>query len=603
MRGWMALAALRRAAKTPAAEHPEILLARAQIERAAGSPDSSVAVLATLLKHNPNYAPGLLELARARFVLDRPDGVLPWYRGLQFADNLTLTQYKTDLQPIMPDSTLKAVLAAATGEQRVAIARKFWDARDELRAPGERLREHYKRLDYAERNYRLITLNRHYDIVERYRPAVAEFDDRGVVYVRHGSPDQRASLSLPGLSPNETWIYRRSEGDWIFNFVAREGVQDYRLVESALDILGYKNAVALEGAGTTSGNTLQGFTSRPPGSAPLTYAQNEARLQTSQSNILSNSAEVLIRSREPLSPIYTRMLLTGKASASSSAAEERTIGRHSIDVGTKSDSWELRFDKLLPARIDVLAVGSDSVSPELQVAFAIPGSALTSVHPVARGVMYSVRMRASVLALDGTVIASIDTVRGFVAPVAVPAKENLLGRLPIHVPPGTFTVRVALETEGAGIVTDRDTVRVASPLGPALGLSDLAMGTRAIRLPWRTPKGDTAWANPLHSFHTAEPMQLYFEVTGLPPGTRYRYDLTVAKPGSGSMTHAIGKLFGGGGTEMKLSFNQVSNGGADMVNREFSLEKLKPGRYVLEIAVTTASGEKAVRSREFVVVK
>src|SRR5262249_6734239 len=159
----VALAALRRAARTAAASQPEVLMARAKIERAAGSPDSALVALTSILKSDPNYAPALLELARSRFLLDRIDGVLPWYRGLQFADNLTLTQYKLDLQPVMADSTLSSLMTAATPEQRLAIVHKFWDTRDgdELHSQGERLREHYKRLDYAQRNYRLITLNRH----------------------------------------------------------------------------------------------------------------------------------------------------------------------------------------------------------------------------------------------------------------------------------------------------------------------------------------------------------------------------------------------------------------------------------------------------------
>ena len=50
---------------------------------------------------------------------------------------------------------------------RAALMRRFWDVRDhdELRSPGDRLVEHYRRLDYARHNYRLASTHRHYDIV------------------------------------------------------------------------------------------------------------------------------------------------------------------------------------------------------------------------------------------------------------------------------------------------------------------------------------------------------------------------------------------------------------------------------------------------------
>src|SRR3989454_8875653 len=54
---------------------------------------------------------------------------------------------------------------------------------------------------------------------------------------------------LDRLEPNETWLYRRPDGDLIFHFVAREDVQDYKLVESLADALstGFHGALALQG--------------------------------------------------------------------------------------------------------------------------------------------------------------------------------------------------------------------------------------------------------------------------------------------------------------------------------------------------------------------
>ncbi|MGH7594398.1 MAG: hypothetical protein ACRELE_11190, partial [Gemmatimonadales bacterium] len=230
----VALAALRRAARTPAAHDAEVLLARARIEREVGSPDSALAAVDDLVGRNPANAAALLEQARVLFHLGRVSGGDPWYRGLALADPPTAVLYRSDLLFVMPDSVLHA-FDAATGDARAELMRHFWDVRDrdELHSSGERLLEHYRRLDYARHNYRLASTHRHYDIVERYRPPIAEFDDRGVIYIRQGPPDDRATLELPGLPYNESWVYHRTDvGDLLFHFVAREGVTDFRLVES-----------------------------------------------------------------------------------------------------------------------------------------------------------------------------------------------------------------------------------------------------------------------------------------------------------------------------------------------------------------------------------
>ncbi len=260
----VALAALRRAARTPAASTPEVLLARARVEREVGSPDSAQAAVDALVQRRPNDPTALLEQARVRFKLGRRDGGDPWYRGLAVADAATLDLYRYDLRFVLPDSTVRA-FDAASGAARADLMRKFWQRRDydELHTPGERLVEHYRRLDVARHSYRLVTTHRHYDIVERYRPPVAEFDDRGVVYIRQGAPDEHASLEEPGLPYNESWLYRRADGpDLIMHFVAREGISDYRLVESVMDVFDYASTVRMGGLGQHSGHRFAAAATR-----------------------------------------------------------------------------------------------------------------------------------------------------------------------------------------------------------------------------------------------------------------------------------------------------------------------------------------------------
>src|SRR5439155_1283674 len=128
-----------------------------------------------------------------------------------------LALYLADLSVVTHHDELAPFDDFTSPATRAAWLERFWLQRDvdEARDPGERLGEHYRRWFYAWHNFRLVSRHRHYDITERYRTDQLDFDDRGVIYLRHGPPDKRATYPrvLDRLEPNETWLYRRPDGD------------------------------------------------------------------------------------------------------------------------------------------------------------------------------------------------------------------------------------------------------------------------------------------------------------------------------------------------------------------------------------------------------
>ncbi len=559
----VALDALRRARS----QDPQVLLARGRVEREVGDGDSALAAFRGYLDHGDSRSLGQLEIARTLFLLGRFDGVQSYYEGAAADDPATVAGYRGDLATIATDSVLKE-FDNASGARRAAYLKHFWTERDrtELRGDGERLREHYRRMFYARKNFQLTSLNRHYDIVERYRSGSRDFDDRGVIYIRHGEPNSRATYAAPGLEPNESWRYARPEGDLLFHFVAREDVQDFKLVESLFDVLGFSQQIALRA-----------------------------------NNVADNPvAEQLIFSREQLSPIYQRLQSAGRIGSGQFQAEERRMGQSSIAVGTRTDSYELAFAEALKARTEVLAVGRDSSGTLVQIAYAISGKDLEPVT-VTRGLLYSVRVRFTAMDHTGRVVASLDTTRHFVAPERVPDDEHLVGRVAVPVPSGRYEYRLAIQQgEEAGVVLPRDTVRVGGPSSVTLGLSDLVLGSRSANLAWRRSEQDTVLFNPLQTFKRAEEMQLYYEVQGLQPGSTYEVRLAVRKQGgSGGLFR---KIFGGGGAAISLKFDSRATAMVETAHRGLQLEKLKPGMYVLEVEVTDAGGHRDQRLRPFQVV-
>jgi GWxTD domain-containing protein len=565
----VALEALRRAGHTAAGGEPQVLLARGRVEREVGDGDSALAAFTGYLQYGPNRGLGLLEVSRTLFLLGRFDGLTPYFEGAAIDDSVAIAGYRTDLATIASDSMLQE-FDQVRGPHRAAYLRRFWAQRDqaELRGEGERVREHYRRLFYARKNFQLTSNNRHYDIVERYRSGSRDFDDRGVIYIRHGEPSQRASYTAPGLEPNESWRYSRPDGDLILHFIAREDVQDFKLVESLFDVLGFSDAVKLQGQRNGA-------------------ADNAV-------------AEQLMLSREQLSPIYRRLQNASGMSSGRYQSQERQVGQESIALGTSSDSYELRFSKELKAHWEVLAVGRDSTGHQVQITYAIAGSSLEPVT-VTRGYLYSVRLRFVAMDARGQVVASLDTTRHFVAPAPVPAKEHLVGRVGATVPVGAVQYRLAIQQgETAGVTFPRDSVRVGPVNATALSLSDLVLGTRSANLAWRRTEDDTVLFNPLRTYRRSEEMELYYEIEGLNP-TPYTVELTVRKKGSSG--GLFKKIFGGGGAALRLKFDEQATTSTVNTHRSLKLDRLKPGNYVLELLVTDAAGRKDRRRQEFQVVE
>ena len=228
---------------TPAAHDPQVLLARGRVEREVGDGDSALAPSAAT---STVATAGAWASSRSRARSSCSAASTACSRTTR-ARRPTIRRRSRAIAGTSPRSPRTACCSEfdnASGARRVAYLKQFWTDRDraELRGDGERLREHYRRLFYARKNFQLTSLNRHYDIVERYRSGSRDFDDRGVIYIRHGEPNTRATYAAPGLEPNESWRYTRPEGDLLFHFVAREDVQDFKLVESLFDVLGFSQA-------------------------------------------------------------------------------------------------------------------------------------------------------------------------------------------------------------------------------------------------------------------------------------------------------------------------------------------------------------------------
>jgi GWxTD domain-containing protein len=543
--------ALRRATAALPIQPAELSLARGRIERAAGSLDSACVIFERYLAVGGNRALGLLELGRTRLASGRADGEAAYYDGASREDDEATAGYRADLALLADTSDLNE-FDQLRGTARVAYLRRFWTDRDhlELRAEGERLREHYRRLLFAWTHFPLTISRRYYGRRDAYQSGNHEIDDRGIIYIRHGDPDQRLRPFVFGTMPNESWHYARSEGDLFFHFTAgydRNGggdLYDYRLVQSILDLHGADDA-------------------------PI---------------------DQLLLSRQTLSPLYGRMLNWGTNGSAQSRREERHLGTTSIWKGTTTDSYQLRFGSGLVAVADLIAVGRSAGGNLAHFVFGIaaPG---TSALPVEGGVAYPVRVRLVVLDTRDRAVARLDTMIVVQRREALTRKEYLIGRAELTLPTGLWSYRAALqEGESSGVVLRRDSVAVVSTDGASFSLSDIAMGTTGHAVTWVTQAADTVLLSPTELFSKGAEVEIYYEANGAAARAQYQHQITVLRDDGWQPASKRRPM-------VSLSFSEEAADPVIRSRRTVRLEGLKPGSYLVEVRITAPDGSFQVRRR------
>jgi GWxTD domain-containing protein len=563
----VALSAVRMAAASPAGRHAQVQLVRGRVEREAGETDSALTAFREFLAVGGDSGVGLLELARTAYLARQPEqGWAAYFTGARASASAeAVALYRADLAWLADSAEMRAFDALDGAAARASWLEEFWTRRDvaQARGAGERQAEHYRRWFHARRSFRLVSRHRHYDITERYRSPQSEFDDRGVIYLRHGEPDRRARLAQVGVEPNESWMYDRTPpaADLVFHFVARDDASDYKLVESLVDVLGFSRAVRA-------------------------------------TSVLDPGVSELYASRDEFGPLYGRVGRSMRPPGRE-LAEDRTMGQRSISTGTKSDSYARRFEEPLEVVASDFVVGGTgdgdsavSGGQTLHVVFAIPAGRLPSAT-TGEGTRYPLRFRLVVSDAADRPIATLDTLRVFASRERLRAPAYLTGRLALPLSPGHYRYRflVTSPDESTGDLVIRDSLAVEALDGARFAVSDVVVGREGSGLVWNTVP-----LNPLQRYPEGSAAELYYEVYGLAAGATYHTVVRLEREGRRG-------LFGGRRAPVLLEFDAPADGPRTLVRRGIALRDVSPGNYRLTVVISDpASGVSVTRAQRFQVV-
>ncbi len=375
-----------------------------------------------------------------------------------------------------------------------------------------------------------------------YRPIQDLVDDRGVIWVRHGEPTQRAATV--GGDAIEVWRYEFPGTSLVFQFrdVDFDGVAGASVLVPTLITL----------------------------PAPdLVQVCHLERSLCPLSNRVVDEGDPGVLNHE--------LRVEGERRSTDAITRARDKGRAQIDTGTATDSYHRDFTREVTPTLQILGLDrATGGSPRLVVAFAIPGGQLASVSANGRTV-YPVHFQLMALDFRNGHRTGLDTLRQFVTNAALVEGQFIMGALELPVPEGTYTVSLVITQEdGRGAVAHLGKV-TAPRASTRLAVSDLVLGREGSGVRWNS--GATVVPlNPLNAYPKGGAAEVYFQLSGLTSGATcqtafefYKSDDDPKRP-----------------PRLRIAAPLTAGATRLEVQRTLGLQNLEPGRYRVQLTVSGA---------------
>ncbi len=500
--------------------------------------------------------PTYLSLARISYSRDDASTAEHYYwRALDECTNdLGFDFLLEDLKYVLSDEELQEYFSLSTTDQRKAFIRSFWEDRNPTpgSATNARLTQHYQRLLAAEERYEYTGFRTQFNNPDRYHrlqyPKTFtlndQFNDKGLVYIRYGSPD--VSFTPHGLhnidqriEPEESWVY-------------------YKTDESEQKIINFAKTETLK--------NIYRFTPLP-----------------SDPNIQDQLASYDQRYMR-LDPAVEDMIIEDQ--------KKTVVDVLSTDRYTY-DKKDLKIE--IPYSIDTFR--TDKGNDLVDVSFAVPMDDFRKAMNVRAD---SLRSEVSLVfrnTKDRVILSRFDT-------LTFRSTKNQNGSdvrtYRMTVAPDTYSVSMRIQPLGADIVSHWHTRKaVPSFAGSDLSLSDIQLLLPSPERGRLEVQGVKVGPNPFRVWPREQLLYVYFHVYNLKRdedgksafGTQY-----ILRPvGSKNIFAALSNLFS---SSTKPSFQKESfDLGTEDFFHKFSVLDLRdvdPGPYTLEVTVTDRKSKTSV---------
>ena len=461
---------------------------------------------------------------------------------------------------------------------------RFW----QLRAaeggvtPTERIAEHYRRLTAARSRY-VRNSTRGTDsqgiLLAGEAPQRFPFDDRGIVLIRHGEPRSVVSTGHRGLLPNESWYYELPDhGPQLFHFVAARGTQSFSLVRDLMEAM----------------DPAPGLDSNAHSGAIIALVGDRAPYEPRYRAIFGRLNR-LLQQAPSLSVNHTEMQNLLETADANYRAGAR--------VALRTDSYGRAYTAALPFHHDVFTFRTPEARTDLTAAFAIPVRGLVP-RTVDGAAEYVLQLSVIVTDTLFDIVTRRDSVMHFRHPSPLPPDALIRANLTLAAQPSDDAVyRLVAADSGSGsgsLITGTGTVRDYTDTD--VMLSDIVLAHPDSVGDWQRLGETFALALP-REFARERPFTVYYEIYNLVADRTFSTRIVVEPVQRGGVLGAIRSIFGGGGSSIDVSFDDVAAPDAAGVvaqTRQLATD-LSQGTYRMSVTVTTAGGVSARTESEFTV--
>lgn len=554
----------------------------------------------------------LLSRAKVYYALDQPADAQAYVEEAihQIDTPIEAAFVLEDFKYVFDDQNLANYRALESAAEYRQFFLKFWAQRDPMpaRPTNVRLAEHFDRLRQAEQEYWFDGLRLWRNNPDKLNtldfPTVYslnhEFNDKGLVYVRHGEPDDRVVTvegeintfqtdggMLPkdqsfraSWVPNESWRYTYAPMD--FHFVVGQGAtgNNWRLVPTVTNFHMLQDREMWGGAYRQMATAARDVLSDEGGS--LMDASNRSARNRGSSDAFSSLTD-FTQARDKLmeesQDAVARGLTTDRHTWASDVSSMEIP--HTIAAFKGSDgNIDIQIHYALPPEVIGSELDRADGSPRVEAGYIFQDSSWQSVARDVR--THSVREAS---AMDPTYVfkTSVPADSYHVAIHARMLDTNLLGgyKFDAHVP----------ELGGEGL--SASDLLLARAITPAEDSASATRGTLEIDV------------NPRQQFTVEEPLFVYFEIyrLTLDEADRTEYTLEYTLSPRNEEKGFFGRLFGSD-DEIALSLENTRTGQSPSPTEyaEIDISQVEPGEYTFTVTVTDNHTDQSVqRSREVVI--
>ncbi len=463
-----------------------------------------------------------------------------------------------DVKYIVTDQELETYRSLESIQEKISFFSKLWVSRNPIPAASTnyRLAEHYRRLTYAEKHYEFdgfrtwfnnpdklgyLDFTKTYDLNQ-------EFNDKGLIYIRHGQYDDWAITAGQDIPSNESWMYYKTQTTpkMVFHFVLENTAGYWRFTPIITHPLMLEDRVHF-------GNIYH-FLLRANPLERLAYEEEMARESREYvSTGLSTDRHTWEKNIMPLE--IPSSITTFRGNGGKTILEIY----YTFSLSTLADEWNKKDQKI-----------------EIEKGLTIHNQ---SWHPIEK-------TQEKVFA-------------------AVKKSESYVDLYRVEVQPDSYNVAFYLRPLGTDLLGGwKYARRVPDYSSPQLSISEIQLATR-IELTSKPSKfeknGLLVIPNPTRLFSLKVPVYIYFEIYNLTQDSNgstsfiIEYTLTLLEPKKKGLL----AIFGGGGkSSITTQIDREGKGEFSVEYLAIDVSKLKAGEYNLAVKVTDQNnGETAIQTR------